>query len=78
MFIKLAFVSHFLANVWVLIGQIEREQSEDGWILMLIDKDLQKDDFFSIYTTSLYWIITSFSSVGYGDVYGVTELEYSF
>jgi hypothetical protein len=45
---------------------------------MLIEKDLQKDDFFSIYITSVYWIITSFSSVGYGDVYGVTELENSF
>jgi hypothetical protein len=45
---------------------------------MLIEKDLQKDDFFSMYVTSLYWIITSFSSVGYGDVYGVTELENSF
>lgn len=76
--IQIAFVSHFLANVWVLLGQIEKEEHQDGWIVGLIAKRIQLDDFFSLYITSLYWVITSFSSVGYGDVVGLTELENFF
>ena len=26
----------------------------------------------------MYWVITSFSSVGYGDVYGHTQTEYEY
>jgi len=40
LFIKLAFVSHFLANVWVLIGQLERFEMDDGWIKMMIDNEI--------------------------------------
>jgi hypothetical protein len=45
---------------------------------MLVDADMQKDDFDSLYITSVYFIITTFSSVGYGDVYGDTLLEWIF
>lgn len=76
--IQIAFVSHFLANVWVLLGQFEKENNDDGWIIGLISKGIQLDDFFSLYITSLYWVITSFSSVGYGDVVGLTDRENFF
>ena len=49
-----------------------------GWIVMLIDNNMQKDDFDSLYITSVYFIITTFSSVGYGDVYGDTLMEWLF
>ena len=39
---------------------------------------IQKLDFNSIFTTSIYWIITTFTSIGYGDVYGHTDLEYIY
>ena len=35
---------------------------------------IQKLDFHSIFTTSIYWVITTFTSIGYGDVYGHTDL----
>lgn len=31
-----------------------------------------------MYVTSFYWVLTSFSSVGYGDVTGETEFEYLY
>ena len=40
-----------------------------------MDADMQLDDYWSFYITSIYFIIASFSSVGYGDVYGFTQME---
>lgn len=36
------------------------------------------EDFWSLYSTSFYWVITTFTSVGYGDVIGVTDGEYLY
>ena len=44
----------------------------------MLAKGIQQDDFFSLYITALYWVITTFSSVGYGDVVGVTDTEHIF
>jgi len=45
---------------------------------MLIDKEIQETDYSHLYTSSFYWIITSFTSVGYGDIKGETQFEYLF
>ena len=76
--IQITFVSHFFANIWVLIGLAERAQNQTGWVTNLVDAGIQQDDFFSLYITAIYWVITSFSSVGYGDVVGVTAREHVF
>ena len=39
---------------------------------------IQLLEFSSIYTTSIYWVITTFTSIGYGDVYGHTDIEYMY
>jgi hypothetical protein len=39
---------------------------------------LQKTDYWSIYISSLYFVITSFSSIGYGDLKPYTKNEYLF
>lgn len=39
---------------------------------------IQSLDFKSIYITSFYWVIMTFTSVGYGDVTGSTILEYVY
>jgi len=69
---QIMFVSHFLANIWILLGMYEMYHNDSGWIVMLINKEIQIDDYSSVYVTSLYWIITTFSSVGYGDCVGST------
>ena len=53
----------------------EQIDKNDGWIVALMDADMQLDDYWSFYITSIYFIIASFSSVGYGDVYGFTQME---
>ena len=35
-------------------------------------------NFGSIYISSLYWVITTFTSIGYGDIYGHTIMEYVY
>jgi hypothetical protein len=40
--------------------------------------NMQQDDYWSLYITSIYFIIATFSSVGYGDVYGYTQTENLF
>jgi hypothetical protein len=56
----------------------EMIDKNDGWIVALMDADMQQDTYWSFYITSIYFIIASFSSVGYGDVYGYTKMENLF
>lgn len=34
------------------------------------DMSVFNEDFWSVYSTSFYWVITTFTSVGYGDIIG--------
>ena len=36
------------------------------------------DDFFSAYINGIYWVIYTFATIGYGDVVGVTQMEYLY
>ena len=73
------FVTHFFACLWIWIGMYYQYNEAAGWI-----QKAQKDDkilgmlFSDIYTASLYWIITSFTSVGYGDIFGDEPVENLF
>jgi len=49
-----------------------------GWLRIQFDKGHTQDSLNSIYITSFYWVITSFSSIGYGDVTAITQKEKQF
>ena len=50
-----------------------------GWIeLAQVDHKILNSEFMDIYIASIYWIITSFTSVGYGDIYGDEPVENLF
>tara|TARA_B110000285_G_C14628914_1_gene382487 strand:+ start:250 stop:471 length:222 start_codon:yes stop_codon:yes gene_type:complete len=69
------FVSYFFACIWILIGQYNLVELEQGWIQVAIENGYQQNDFISCLITSVYWVITTFTSVGYGDIIGFTPLE---
>ena len=52
----------------------------DGWIYSShINTDIKLElSFWSYYITSIYWVIATFTSVGYGDIRGYTEKEMIF
>eukprot|EP00347_Sterkiella_histriomuscorum_P022982 403336404 len=57
------FLFHLLSCMWLYIGEIE-SQNQDGWIS---DSDLHQTKLSSLYIKSLYYILTSFATVGFGD-----------
>jgi hypothetical protein len=76
---QILFVSHFMANMWVYIGMYIYDNQQTGWITVLNSKGgIQRNEFMPLYISSFYFVITTFSSVGYGDVTGNTKEEYIF
>lgn len=74
---QLVMVSHFFGCLWSLIGGYQLSMNK-GWIYVNSQSNIQKTDFYSIYITSIYWVITTFASVGYGDVTGHDNMEFGF
>lgn len=75
-FIILFTIMHMVACGWIYIG--ERE----GWGTWLTNDNFNvskaNGDGTTIYITSLYWVVTTLTTVGYGDIYGTTEEEYIY
>ena len=66
-------IMHVVACGWIGVGQTE------GWGSWLDEGnfDFSKDES-TIYVTSLYWVVTTLTTVGYGDIYGNTVQEYIY
>mmetsp|Transcript_21052 Transcript_21052/g.32588 ORF Transcript_21052/g.32588 Transcript_21052/m.32588 type:complete len:98 (-) Transcript_21052:1743-2036(-) len=71
-----------MAIIWISIGNIE-----NGWVTEFITQqqlekgnpDLGPHDFYGeIYVNAFYFILTTITTVGYGDITGSTTAEYLF
>ena len=79
LFLLLTFTMHLFGSMWVYIG---RDNPVEGWVQTkrdLLGESEGKDvDNFTVYIASIYWVMTTFTTVGYGDISGNTELEYFY
>jgi hypothetical protein len=74
---KLLFITHVLANLWTFVGIYSYKNKGLGWVTVLIKMDMcESTEFLSLYLTAFYWVITTFSSIGYGEIKGNTLEEY--
>jgi hypothetical protein len=76
--VQVLLVSYFFACLWILIGMWHLVEHEDGWIYHSTEGGIQEADFISYLITAVYWVITTFTSVGYGDILGSTPSEYAY
>jgi CRP-like cAMP-binding protein len=70
-FLSVLIASHIMACLWYYSAKFQ-DFAPDTWVLKFGYLDL---DVGSLYLRSIYFIITTLSTVGYGDIYPVNDLE---
>lgn len=73
--------AHWFGCLWFAIGAYGSRHSNglDGWMSALsppLDPDV--NSFEELYVTSLYWVFTTWVTIGYGDIVPHTDLEKCF
>jgi len=69
-------VVHIVTCLFVIVAAVSDHTFKDTWIEAADIKD--KKDKRTLYITSLYWTITTFTTVGYGDISATSSQEQIF
>ena len=81
-------IFHLFACIWFFLGTYENKESrypdsegmlyfKQGWIFNF-RSELNVDDYLIVYLQSLYFVVTTFATVGYGDVLAKDTVEYVY
>ena len=70
----LSVVVHVVGCIWLFIGE-SSEGSPNNWLVKYGIQDSSQSD---KYLRAIYWAVTTFSTVGYGDVVPVNNIEKIF
>ena len=74
---KIFFLAHLFACMWYMIAIIERNYGELNWIDE-VSNNVSNNTLNGMYVMSLYFIIITLTTVGYGDIMPVTSYERFF
>ena len=81
MFTTFVMASHILSCLWLFFAQLvsddETKMYKDSWAEKYMN-DEKTNSFSSMYCISLYWVITTLSTVGYGDISASSPIEQIF
>ena len=58
-------ISHVLACAWIFIANDAYVHDSNNWVW---DNDFQNQSRLDLYVTSIYFVITTMTTVGYGDI----------
>lgn len=76
--IVLIYMCHFLASVWIYIGLYNYNNYNTGWMVRTGKSSELNIDPNSEYVAAFYFILTTLSTVGYGDIVGTENIEYIY
>jgi len=69
---------HILACMWIYLGKTVENSWIDGGGPDGPGYKLDNSNSYQVYITAFYWVITTLTTVGYGDYRGYTSTEYVF
>jgi hypothetical protein len=59
-----------LTCIWIITPQLSSQNEDESWMDSFADVDNSE-----LYLTSLYYTVTTMTTVGYGDINGASALE---
>jgi hypothetical protein len=78
LFFFVFFATHLLACFWCFLGRLDYHLPQDQKFSWVNFNSFDEKDFASMYIFSIYFILQTLTTVGYGDHTGSTTNEYIF
>ena len=67
-------ICHFMACIWVFTADLSVDSQESGESNWILDGEFETSTI-ELYTTAIYFTVTTITTVGYGDIGGSNQIE---